>query len=255
MEPTVDRAIKIFSHISDQLGPKYLAYWVLPNIVLTLSGARAYCDSVFWDDDQKGLLEAWSSEIEKSLAVVKKQIEIEWSLVGVQEPRPNEKYAGMELITKGGLQYVLSKTELFKGLNVRNIKFADYKDFDVLKPFMQNLESQTRFKDYPKDDFGNIAFGILLGYPDKAVAVFSPNPKEDIFEENRIDADIRGAGYYVCPQPVYDYPRHLMNDPTIAAHEKLWSTLLEDYYKSSFHKNLEKNKDFQTKMRELGNLR
>jgi predicted heme/steroid binding protein len=72
MKPNIDRVIEIFSAISQQLGPQYLAYWALPNTVLTLSGARAYSDGVFWGNDNKDLPEEWNEEIAESMEIVKK---------------------------------------------------------------------------------------------------------------------------------------------------------------------------------------
>lgn len=77
----------------------------------------------------------------------------------------------------------------------------------------------------------------------------------DPFGEPDMPADIRGADYYICPQPVYSYPRSLAGEPDITRHEQLWSKILIGYYTSDFHKTLEKDEKFLEKAKEIGNLR
>ena len=256
MKPSIDRAIAIFSSISEQLGPQYLAYWVLPNIVLTLSGARAYCDGVFWDSDNKGLLEQWDKELSASMEVVKKQGDTLWSDTGIEQVLSGGKYANFQLTTKEGLRYVLAHTSIVSTISIDELETQASLP-KIIDLVVTNLKSQPEFKQYSEESLHDIAFGILVGYPDKAIleAVLLWNKEDDPFAEPVIDADIRGANYYSCPQPVYSYPRSLVTDPAIANHEKLWSGLLREYYQSDFHKSLEKNSDFQAKLRELGNLR
>lgn len=255
MNPIVDPVIELFNSISRQLGPQYLAYWALPNTVLTLCGARAYCDGVFWGNGNKDSLDVWDKEINESLEVIKKQVTVVWSDASVKQVRSGEKYANFELITKGGLHHALTHTGLLDMMSFDEVE-ARASLPKIADLFVAKLKAQAEFKKYPEQSLHDIAFGILLGYPDKAIAesVLKWND-DDPFAEPIIDADIRGGNYYICPQPVYSYPRHLVNDPAIVTHEKLWSRLLKDYYQSGFHKSLEKNSGFQRKMHELGNLR
>ncbi len=254
MEPRVERVIKIFTAISKQLDTEYLAYWALPNAVLTLSGARAYCDGIFWTNKNEGLLEKWKTEITESIEVIKRQIVIVWSDARIEESHAGEKYAGYELITEDGLRSVLAHTNLFSNDlfdEIKALKSAK-KQFERL---VKNLKAHSKFRKYTEESLRHIAFGVLAGYPEKAILESVLKWDEaDPFAETLVNADIRGAGYYICPQPVYSYPRHLMNDPDIVKHEKLWSNLLKDYYRSDFHRSLEKDKKFQHKMRELGNI-
>src|SRR5262245_8789313 len=112
MNPGVKHIIEAFDIIARQIGPYYLAYWTLQNTILTLSGARAYCDGVFWDDANRGLLKQWEGEIAKSIELIKEHFETVWADVRIEEPRPKEKFASFELITKKGLNYLLAHTDL-----------------------------------------------------------------------------------------------------------------------------------------------
>jgi len=121
---------------------------------------------------------------------------------------------------------------------------------------MSSLRKQYQFKDFDDEHINHIAFGIQLGYPDEAiVASVGDWQADDPFAEPLIQADIRSAAYYMCPQPVYHFSRSLAANPEIATHEQSWSKILKDYYTSDFHRSLEANAEFQQKAEELGNLR
>jgi len=255
MKPQASNAIAILDPLLQKLGPQYLAFWTLPNAILTLSGARPYCDGVFWDDAEKGLLEKWSQEISESAAIVTENIKAVWWQASIAEARPGEKFAGYDCFFEPGLRYMLAQTKLLKSTTFdqfqKQTSFAGF-----LEVIIADLEHQPEFKVYSPENLNDVAFGLLLGYPDKAIVESVEKWQEqDSFAEPLMDADIRGGGYYICPQPVYSYPRHLVSDPSITAHEQLWSTILRDYYTSDFHKSLEQDKAFMKKAKELGNLK
>lgn len=253
MTPSADRAVKILEKMQQTCGSASMAYWVLPNIILTLGGARAYCDGVFWEDDQVSI-KHWQSDIERSLEVLKDATTVRASTVNIESTNTKERYVSMELLLSDGLEYVLDQTSL---LDKRELHLSDAETIqDLLGEFISNLRKQPRFKDYSDENLHHIAFGIMVGYPDIAISESVLKwAEDDPFMEPLIDADIRGSGYYMCPQPVYSYPRNLVSDSTIKANEKLWSQLLKDYYTSSFHKRLEAEPDFIKKMEELKNFR
>lgn len=256
MKPGVDRAVKIFSSISGQLGPQYLAYLTLPNVVLTMCGARAYCDGIFWQNDNENLLKKWHKELSTLMEAVKGQGVTLWSDTAIEQAVVSgKKYAGFELITRDGLRYAIAHTDLLGSIRPEDIE-AEELSTSMTELLTTDLRKQSALKDYPKESLHDIAFGILLGYPDEAISESVLRwGDDDPFAEPLIDADIRGANYYVCPQPVYLYPRRLVANSAIVAHEKLWSGLLKGYYQSDFHTSLEKNRNFQAKLRELGVLR
>src|SRR6266496_2995030 len=187
MKPNAKQAIQILDNLRHQLGQKYLPYWTLPNTVLTLSGARALCDGVFWDDNQKGLLEKWNHEITESIAIIKEHTHILWSEAAVKEARPGEKYASYELITEPGLRHVLANTTLLKEEVMDQLKQQTTAE-GFPKTLIANLKSQ----EYSDENLNHIASGILLGYPDKAIteSVLAWE-EDDPFAEPLITADVR----------------------------------------------------------------
>jgi hypothetical protein len=253
MKPDAKNAISILNALLEIGEARLLAYWTTPNVILTLSGARAYCDGVYWGN--MDLLKKWNGEIENSLEV----LEHNWPLVltetGIKAARPEENYASFELISEVGLRQAIGQTKLVDHTILEVLlQQASFKG--LLKEMTQRLQEQSKFKDYSKENINDVAFGILLGYPDDAiVGSVIEWQKDDPFAEPLIDADIRGAGYYICPRPVYSYPRSLISSPAISENEQLWSKILKDYYTSDFHRKLEARADFQQKLKELGNLR
>ena len=252
MQPSAQRVIEIFIAMLSMLEGADLAYWVAPNTVLTLSGARAFADGVFWDDAKLGMLPQWQKEIDQSLTVLRSIVPMQWTEAKVQEVRPGESFAGYELITQEGLQYVLDQTSLLHNLTIEEFKNC-HKLPEIQNMLLANLRAQQQFTDVSKEDLNHILFGVLVGYPDEAI-MRSILPQQD-GQEPQVAAKIRHADYYDCPQPVYDYPKSLASNAVIRKHEQLWSSILEEYYQSDFHKMLEKNSEFTSKVRQLGMLR
>lgn len=255
MNPSFQSAIAILQQVQEHCGNAALAYWTTPNTILTLSGARPYCDGVFWDDDNKGLLPTWQKEIDESLEVIKACSRVAAAEAEIKEARPGESYAGYDLLFEDGLRYVLMQTKLVdENIYDRLIGAGGMKE--MLGVLQSELLKRLQGDGYNSEHVKDIAFGLLLGYPDKAMlqSVKKFGEDRDPFGEPDMPADIRGADYYICPQPVYSYPRSLAGDKDIISHEQLWSKVLKDYYSSDFHKALEKDSAFQGKAKEIGNI-
>lgn len=242
--PQAATAIAILEKLMAQVGVAHMPYWVTPNVVLTLAGARAYCDGVFWGAPQ--FVDGWQAEIDADITALQKITDVYMADSGVQVASPTEMHASFDLVFRAGLQYVLSQTSLATFDPAVISQPTPEKLMDVLIGSIKQRATNT----YGPEDLSHMAFGVLVGYPDIAITgmVDATDPVVDPFAEHAIEADIRGAAYYPCPQPVYDYPRHLVSDPGIQAHEQLWSTILKDFYTSDFHQNLAKDPVFQAKL-------
>ena len=242
--PQAATAITILEQLLAKVGVVHMPYWVTPNVVLALAGARAYCDGVFWGPPQ--FVDGWQQEIDADIAELQKITGVYMADSGVQEASPTEMHASFDLVFRSGLDYVLSQTSLARFEPATIAQPTPDKLMDALITSIKQRSSKT----YGPEDLSHMAFGVLVGYPDAAITgmVDAPDPVVDPFAEHTIEADIRGAAYYPCPQPVYDYPRHLVNDPGIQAHERLWSAILKDFYTSEFHQKLAGNPAFQAKL-------
>jgi hypothetical protein len=199
-------------------------------------------------------LAKWAREIDASIEIIKSTGFLLAYTSGINKVRNNEQYASYDLIFKPGLSYISRKSNLLDGYNIDLTKAI--KSFGgVQKQLNKIIRSQNQFKNFSTENINHITYGFLLGYPDKAIIESVKFwGSDDPFAERLISANILGAGYYRCPQPVYDYPRNLINDPTITEHERKWSKILKDYYHSEFHKSLANDPKFKIKMEELGNL-
>ncbi|HKR82239.1 MAG TPA: hypothetical protein VJR27_04560 [Candidatus Saccharimonadales bacterium] len=249
--PTAQTAIDILERLKDKVGTAALAYWITPNSILTLSGARAYCDGVFYHSSKKQLAE-WTAEMTQSIDALKTITDIYFAEAKVDKSTSKEDYAGYDAVFTNGLNFVLDSTQLLgdSKLNLTKQRLSGEK---LVEAMCRLLEQDGRLQQFNKENLNHIAFGLLVGYPDKAIlGSVSDWEKDDPFAEPLIDADIRGSGYYICPRPVYSYPRHLVTDSDITAHEQLWSSILHDFYTSSFHETLAKDPDFKSKAKELG---
>jgi len=256
VHPSAQTAINILTRLQAKSQPAMLAYWVTPNSILTLGGARAYCDGVFYSEPRsKKVLQNWTEEIAGSIKVIKSITSIYCATASVAKTVTEEDYASYDVVTSQGLEHVLEQTRLL-GPTKRDLLSRSVSAEKLLEKMRVLLKGKKALENFSDENLNHIASGILLGYPDQAIlGSVTEWEKDDPFAEPLIDADIRGSGYYICPKPVYSYPRHLVNDPGIKTHEKLWSSILYDFYKSDFHTTLAANAKFQQKADQLGIVR
>lgn len=260
-QPTAQNAINILEQLQDQIGSVLLAYWVTPNTVLTLSDARAYCDGVFYGKN-RAELEAWTKEIANSIEVLKSITNVYFSEATI-DSNGEEDLASYEVITSQGLHYSFERTALL-GASEHKILLQNKAPKTLKTAMCKLLKANKKLSHFSDENIKHIAFGILVGYPDQAILGSAeewefednlPKDKKDSYKDSLVFAKIQDAGFYDCPQPIYSYPRKLATDPTIKAHERLWSTILQDFYSSDFHQTLAKNPDFHQKAKELGIIR
>lgn len=249
-KPSVLHAINAVGLVKDKLGPDYCAFIVQPNTVLTLADARGFADSVFYHPKPE-VLKVWRKAQKDVLSLLGETRDLIFTLTTSKNPS-GENYSSSDLINRVGLAYsfnhysFLSKTD-----NAVLLKAATPQK--VVEAFKTLLRKKPIFTKYNRDQIMHIASGVCLGYPEKAILstldsyLIEPNE----FTPREVEANILGAAYYSCPQPVYSYPRHLITDKDIVDHEKLWSQILMDFYKSDLHQQLAKNKHFQKQIRDL----
>jgi hypothetical protein len=157
-DPSANRAISILEKIKANHNPAMLAYWVTPNTILTLSGARAFCDGVFWSEDSNEL-NGWGKDIATCLATIKGQQEVVASTSGVQEVREGEACATYELILTEGLHNVLEGTAIIN-VDSAMLVIPNATPSSIVKWLMKSLANKDEFKDYSEEDLNHVAFGI-----------------------------------------------------------------------------------------------
>jgi len=249
--PTATRAIKIIQTIADEHGPAHAAFWALPNTVLTLAGARPSCDGVFYSD-QPVEQRTWEQQIQDCRPQLEANLTILALDIGIDTSPAGDDYVSYDLLHRDGLEYALAQTNLLTD----HQKAAFQKNISSFATGMDALDrllaKNPRLREYDANKIRDVAIGILLGYPDEAIlGLLDDFDEKAPYPGNLLHAAIKHADFYMCPQPVYDYPRTLKGNPAIKRHEKLWSTILDDFYTSSFHKALAKDTAFIQKIRQL----
>jgi hypothetical protein len=245
--PHATTAITILEKLLAEVGPAHMPYWICPNMVLTLAGARGYGDGIFWGS--KNQAAAWQKEIDADLAALKRITNVYMAESGSTVSTMGEHGASYDLVLRDGFDHTLEETSI---LSFDPNSLKDRSPEAAMKALCAAVVA-AQGKEFNEEETGHIAFGVLLGYPDVAIlgSTRGGRTAQDPFAERTIEADIRGADYYICPQPVYDYPHHLAADPSVQAHEQLWSKILKDFYTSNFHKKLAQDSSFKAKLAEL----
>ncbi len=236
--------------VLDNLGPQFCAYIAIPNAVLTLANARGFADGVFYHSDKK-VLKLWQNEMRQLFTFLKKHRDFIYVTEIISNPS-GEWYAGYDFMNPDGLRTTLPTYSFVNNEDVESLVH-----FDSLVTLTENLMHYLNQNEILKSRYASHVFditsGVILGYPQEAIlaSVDRFDQPTDEFPEQLIQANIRGADYYEGPQPIYDYPRKLVNDVDIKKHEALWSTILQTYYTSPLHKKLLKNEKFAAKIKEL----
>ena len=83
----------------------------MPNTVLTLAGARGYCDGIFYHDSS-AMLQRWKSELEVSRNVLATMCPVDYSAIEITTSWTDKKCVGYDLIFHDGLEYAFSRTNL-----------------------------------------------------------------------------------------------------------------------------------------------
>lgn len=81
-QPSASTAIEILRQLEQAAGKEQLAYWVAPNTVLTLAGARGYCDGIFRSNN-RATLQRWETELHTSLRILSSVCRIDTSVVDI----------------------------------------------------------------------------------------------------------------------------------------------------------------------------
>lgn len=250
--PSYEKAIETLSKLQEKVGSAELAYLITPNVILTLAGARAFCDGVFYSKDDEDLRQI-AERVAKLVEDLKETRDLRMAEYGTDVGAGARKYARFGVVVTDGLYHSLLETRL---LGENAIEMADQRlqGEELMDAMLARLKQNEQLQDISEENLTHIAFGILLGYPDKALIGSANKWDEDPSESDDplVAAKLEAANYYDCPQPVYDYPRSMVNDPEIITHEQQWSKILNDFYESDFHKRLAQDPTFRAKAKELG---
>ena len=250
--PSYEKAVETLSKLQEKVGSAELAYMITPNVILTLAGARAFCDGVFYAKDDEDLQQT-EERVAKLIEDLKTVKDLRIAEHGTRVGANDRKFARFGVVVTDGFYHTLSETRLL-GENAIEIADQRLEGEELMEAMLVRLKQNEQLQGVSEADIKHIAFGILLGYPDKALVGSANKWDEDPSESDDplVSARLEAANYYDCPQPVYDYPRSMANDPEIIAHEQKWSAILTQFYGSDFHRQLTEDPAFRAKAEELG---
>jgi hypothetical protein len=254
-EPSVATAINIIQTITDTNGPQCAAFFVGPNMILTLAGARMFGDGVFYHPDS-ATLKTWSHEISQGLQCIQSQTKSPF-FAEIANNSIDHSDLGNIVYSLYSIQGFINTLPSYSFLDPQNYGNLLHEPSTNKKPyrnFLDMLGKLDDFKKYDSDQIMHIAFGVYLGYPEKAIfeSLQFWNDSDGKLANMEVLASIKGANYYRCPQPIYTYPRDLINNPDIINHETLWSGILQEFYSSDLHKQLQKDHVFSKTIEEIG---
>jgi hypothetical protein len=250
LHPSASRAISLLQTMQDTVGVNKLAFWVAPNTILTLAGARGFCDGVYYSENST-TLSRWHKEIKEGVGALKTITSIIASDIEITSTSMDERYASYTLLLREGLEYAISSSTLIDHEVLKHI--PETATGEEMFSLLQRYLAPSNAANLGDEQRSHILFGTMLGYPDTAILDHVLEKTDGTFKPSLVGAYIRGADYYSCPIPVYDYHSDLIGDSSITAHEKLWSKILHDYYTSEFHTELESDISFNAKLIEIGN--
>lgn len=229
-----------------------LAYLCMPNVVLTLAGARGYADGVFYNSDEN-ILENWKHEIEDVLDKLDQVLPIRYSVESGKNIA-GKTYVSFDFISPANTAVIMKNYSFLTDED--SDKFIQQIDDNVngFECLFEIVRKKSQFSKLSDIVVRDIAAGILLGYPEQAILTTAPlfeQEYEKYSDLGLMSASISQSDKFKCPAPVYEYPKSLANDATIIEHEKSWSKALDTFYSSKFFAELQDDLYFADKIESI----
>jgi hypothetical protein len=242
-----DKAISILRNFQKE----HLPYFLSSDIVLTLSGVRAFDTYITFE----GLESSTVSQFRHILAKEGLTLASETS----EYEDPVDFYY---LVNHDALQAIPTQYA-FKGWFNPNPPYTIERMHDWTYHIERTLNNLMADEKLPKawlaDHLSahNIRFGILLGYPGEAIAC---GCWMDVLGEKQMPGARSSAiayhDAYDAAWPTYYFTDAVAGNANIQAHQQLWSEILTEVYESHWHLALSNDKDFKdaaASIRELKN--
>lgn len=214
---------------------KFLPYMLASDVVLTLSGVRAF-------DTYLTFEKLTETEIDSAISLLADNGLTLFSHWSEYSSSDKNLYSLMHhaALKKIPEQYKLNAwIEPLQPFTFdRMLSWAHIVETGIF----QNIENDILPKEWQNNHWGahNIRFGILLGYPGEAIASccweeILHAPGDPLEATN---ATIAYHDAYDAAYPVYSFVKHLGSNEHIINHQLLWSEILTGVYESPWHKSL-----------------
>jgi hypothetical protein len=222
-----------------------LHYALAADMVLTLSGVRAFDTFIVLEDLAPGDISQLQGKLEAHGFTLR--------------PEADDYVSGdfYSLINHAALGRIPSQYAIEGWFDPkppytseRMAVWAYYMD-GMLRNLMFEGKLPKDWLAYPRSA-PDIRSGILLGYPGEAIASVC---WMDVLGEEIEDAPKASIAYhdaYDAAWPVYAYKEEVRGNPNILAHQKLWSDILTQVYESPWHRSLKITTDTDSGHTPLG---
>lgn len=229
-----DQALEILKHIEKAM-PAMLPCMLRSDIVLTISGARAlttYIESSELPETQRQkLIDYLSSRnialFEEILPGYPNEINTNWYILHEAE------FQAVPIRYPNFIKYQMPKKRI---KNFTELIVWTYMHEGLIRNFFVDRSFPLADDEFMKAQFAahDVRFGILLGYPMKAIL-----GDITVSEKRKTHAaTIAYADAHDSAQPTYTIDDALIDDPQIKIHQKLWSDILSLVYESEWYKSL-----------------
>lgn len=248
-----EQALQVLADLGEE-APATLPTFLSANSILTISGVRAYdAYHEFYNyvDEHQAALAA------KALKSHGIYLEYGNRLFNMSK---SPSFRVFELLNVAAFQKLRDVYEFPKG--VRNREVSLHFPYDVahttawVETFELVLADAISNNVLPRawlnDWYAplNIRFGMMLGYPAKAIESILWEAI-GLQHEETVDAVIEHHDAYYAAQPIYTFAKSLKQDPEIIVHQKLWSDVLHHVYTSPWHTELQRSDAFAQVLRSL----
>jgi hypothetical protein len=197
-----------------QVSPELGAFLLDPNVVLTLGDARGHTEFSAWGTSQ---------DIGK-LNVLGAQVGIRFNIDNSVEPEKiRDLFVG--ITSRVGLEAVTAASKL-PGLP-KFLAESDDSPWLWYKRAFSEIDALPD-RELTSEDQGHITFGVMKGYPDKAVLALLTLDRE-LWRSTKLKC----ANFYNCAQPNFDY--NPLDAEGVVEQANIWGEALSQFYKSSVH--------------------
>lgn len=226
---------ELLSELYHLAGPKLGAKLVEPPFVLTLAQQRA-------ETPWNGLVPNPSAEDLATFDRLNQMLKPRGYAIECNREM-YLKRGVFNLVSLVGLEHVTGRTRL-----PAIPRFQAATGWEGQKRWKEELRSQP--PPFEPEAWGHMVYGLLLGYPDRALSGYylGPEHKErPDYNERRdlVSAHIPAAHRYECGLPEYDFSWRDINHPEIRSHAEGWNDLLSQVYASPAHRALEADPAFR----------
>jgi len=242
IEPSSERAAQRIAAWYNQLEPRLGIYLTDPNVVLTLADARGQTE-FFVESPSKG-----DSTAIESLNAESMQQGVRFTVQPGTSASTGAESLMVNVENLAGIQNTSSATKL-PGIP----RFESSAGWDGYELWKQDTISGIRAaqesgyypKDIPINTVLNYAFvGVVKGYPDTAIMAAMTEPVPAMGEVSElVRTNVPYSDYYHGAEPNFSY--HPKDQATVDRTIQSWGHILEGYYKSAAHQQLEEDENFR----------